>query len=63
MPQPSLAGEILLNAPAGMVSWTYSMSGRIPQDVWTYSVTVMVRQGAPAKLDTTIGREVGGRTS
>jgi len=26
MPQISPAGEILLNAPAGMVSWTYSIT-------------------------------------
>ena len=47
----SVTGQILLNAPAEMVSWTYSIRSRIPQDVWTNSLPVMVWQGAPAKLD------------
>ena len=51
MPQPSVAAQIVLNAQAEMVSWTYSIRSRIPQDVWTNFLPVMVRQGAPAKLD------------
>ena len=51
MPQRSEAGHILLNAPAWMVSWTYSIRCWIPKDIWRYSEPVMVWQGAPAKLD------------
>ena len=51
MPQPSPDGQILLNASARMVSWTYSIRCRISQDVWANSLPVMVLQGAPDKLN------------
>ena len=31
--------------------WWQGLGGGMSQDVWTYSVPVMVRRGAPAKLD------------
>ena len=50
MPQPSVAGQIPFNAPAGIVSWTNSIGCRIPGTSGDI-VLVMVHQGAPAKLD------------
>ena len=50
MPQPSVAGQIPFNAPAGIVSWTNSIRCKIPGisgDILFY----MVHQGAPTKLD------------
>lgn len=41
-----VGGLILLNAPAEMVSWTYSIKCRMPQENWTYSVPIMVQQAA-----------------
>ena len=45
-----MAEHILLNAPAGMLSWIYSIRCRMPQDIWTCHGVA----GCPSKAGQTL---------
>ena len=57
-PQPSMCGQILMNAPTWMVGWRYSIMCTMPKDFCTYSVPATYgATGCPSQAGQTLRLE------